>query len=162
MAEDDDGRSFVKLFRAIWRDEEFTRLDQSAQRTYFLLISQPKITLAGMLALQPGKWARLSADATAESILADIADLDESCFTVTDHDTEEVLVRSYMRNAVLSNKKPWTTQKGIVRYCLQAESPLIRATLATELEVCLPLLSQRQDVNEEALSAIKTLREQEV
>jgi hypothetical protein len=89
-----------------------------------------------------------------------IAALDEACFTVTDDDTEELLVRTYMRTAVLDNKKPWTTQKGVIRCCLQAESPLIRATLADQLELCLHLLSTREDVNEEALDAIKQLREQ--
>jgi hypothetical protein len=158
----DEARPFTKLYKSIWRDEEFTRLDGSAQRLYLLLISQPNVTLAGVLPLQPAKWARLAADATPETVLADVAALDESCFTVTDDHTEELLVRTYMRTAVLENKRPWTTQKGVMRHCLQVESPLIRATLADQLERCLHLLAQREDVNTEALDAIKQLRDQEI
>jgi hypothetical protein len=156
----DEARPFVKLYRSIWSDREFTRLPESAQRLYLLLISQPNITLAGILPLQPLKWSRLGPTGTL--VLADVEALDESCFTVTDRDTEELLVRTYMRTAVLETKVPWTTQKGAIRCCLKAESPLIRATLANELERCLPLLAPREDVNEEAIAAIKKLREHDL
>lgn len=158
----DEARPFAKLYKSIWRDGEFTRLDGSAQRLYLLLLSQPNITLAGLLPLQPAKWARLAPDSTADSIRDDLDALGDACFTVTDGDTEEVLVRTYMRTAVLENKRPWTTQKGVIRSCLQAESPVIRSTLADQLEVCLDLLSHAHDVNHEAIDAIKTLRNQEV
>jgi hypothetical protein len=155
-------RPFAKVYKSIWRDEEFTHLTGSAQRLYVLLISQPNITLAGMLPLQPNKWSRLAADSTPAAVREAIGALDELCFTVTDDDTEELLVRTYMRTAVLDNRKPWTTQKGVIRYCLQAESPLIRATLADQLELSLHLLATRDDVNQDAQDAIKQLRDQAV
>jgi hypothetical protein len=158
----DEVRPFVKLYRSIWSDDEFTRLPKPSKWLYLFLISQPNITLAGVLPLQPLKWSRHEPTSTPETLLADIEPLDESCFTVTDHDTEELLVRTYMRTAVLETKVPWTTQKGAIRCCLKAESPLIRATLANELERCLPLLAPREDVNEEAIAAIKKLREHDL
>jgi hypothetical protein len=153
-------RPFAKLYKSIWRDDEFVRLAGSAQRLYLLLISQHNITLAGVLPLQPAKWSRLAPDTTGDSVCNDLGALREACFLVVDGHTEEVLVRTYMRTAVLENKRPWTTQKGVIRHCLDAESTLIRSTLADQLEGCMHLLSHVHDVNQEAIDAIKALREQ--
>lgn len=82
----------------IWNNEDFRALTRNAQRLYWLIYSQPTISLCGVVAYTPGRWARLSSDDTVEDIRTAMGELEVERFIVTDLDTEEVFVRSFMRN----------------------------------------------------------------
>lgn len=88
--------AYVKLLRAIWKDPDFKALDGEEQRVYLMLISQADISHVGVLPLMPARWARLSADATPDSLRASLAKLADARFVVLDYDTEEVLARTYL------------------------------------------------------------------
>lgn len=155
-----DSRPFAKLYRAVWRDPEFIGLDGGPQHLFFLLLTQPNITLAGTLPLQYTRWSRLTHGSTPETLRADIAVLAERCFVVVDEDTEELLVRTLMKNDTLWNKSP-KTQLGVLRHCLQITSPLIRSALADEVERCLSMFvsTESADVKVQAREAVTELRE---
>lgn len=88
---------YVKVVRSIWTNAEFVALSPEAQRVYFLLISQPDISHAGVLPLLERRWARLAAGTTTAGVLGSIEELEAAQMIYVDHDTDEVLVRSYIR-----------------------------------------------------------------
>lgn len=87
---------YVKLQRSIWNDADFLALSAEDQRTYMLLISQADISHVGVLPLTPGRWSRLAAGSTPGRIRASLDRLASAQFILTDPDTEELLVRSYI------------------------------------------------------------------
>lgn len=158
MTDDKTQRPFAKFYRAIWADDEFKSLDSGPQRMFMLLLSQPTITLAGTMPLQVNKWSRLATDTPSELLREHLAALTERCFVVVDEDTEELLIRTVMKNDTLWNRSP-KTQLGVLRHCLKVESPLIRLTLADEIESCLSMFTTANDVDQQAHTALSALRE---
>jgi hypothetical protein len=49
----DDTRPLAKIYREIWRDPEFTALDQGPQHLFFLLLTQPNVTLKDQIRERP-------------------------------------------------------------------------------------------------------------
>jgi hypothetical protein len=155
-----EAKRFVKIFRRIWKDREFTQMDAGPQHMYLLLLSQPNINLAGLIPISLTKWANLSANTGPHDVRGYIEELDERCFVVADFDTGELLVRTVIRNDSLSNQS-WTLQIGILRQCLKADSPRIRQVLADEIETCLKLgmFTDTNCVDDEAQTYADELRE---
>ncbi|WP_280454137.1 hypothetical protein [Nocardia brasiliensis] len=124
-------RDHGRLLCRIWNDKEFRALTRTAQALYAQLISQKEINNAGVLPLMVSKWAKGCDEMTSEMIIADLAVLVDARFVVVDTDTEEVLVRSFIRNdGVL--KQP-NVFKNALRVAEAVESTSIRAVLAAEL-----------------------------
>jgi hypothetical protein len=125
-------RSYANVATAIWRDPDFLRLPSRAQRTYFLLITQEDISAAGTLPLTIRRWSRLCADGDAGAIRADLETLTAARFVVYDEDTEELLVRSFVRwDAGYGNPK---RRPVILRAAAAAMSTAVRQGLAAEFE----------------------------
>lgn len=124
-------REHGRILCAIWTDPDWRARSPGAQRLYFLLISQRTITTCGVLPLQVSKWARGSNDTTAADVETALAELSEHRYVVVDRDTEEVLVRTFIRNDGVA-KHP-NMLKNALRVARQTESPLLRAALALEL-----------------------------
>ncbi|ATE56163.1 MULTISPECIES: hypothetical protein [Actinosynnema] len=91
-------RSYANIVTAIWRDADFRALNASEQRLYFLLVTQPDITAVGTLALTVGRWASYATDTTAASVRTALEGLERGRFVLVDWDTEEALVRSFVRH----------------------------------------------------------------
>ena len=89
---------YGKLWFRVWSDDDFTALSTAAQRLYFVLVSYPTRTNAGVLPLQLKRLARTSSDGTVEDVTDALKELDATRFVVVDWDTEEVLVRTFIRN----------------------------------------------------------------
>lgn len=124
-------RDHGRLLCRIWTDPDFRALPRTAQALYAQLISQKEINNAGVLPLMLSKWAKGCDEMTSTAIVADLAALVDGRFVVVDTDTEEVLVRSFIRNdGVL--KQP-NVFKNALRCAEAVDSPAIRAALAVEL-----------------------------
>lgn len=124
------GRPYAKLFRDIWADKDFCRLGPEARYIYLYLVSQPDLNAAGVLPLTVRRWAT-GAGLSQDAINAAAALLDERGYVVTDTGTEELLVRTFIRNDGL-----WripNTLYAVVRDAARTVSPTLRATLAAEL-----------------------------
>lgn len=128
-------RKEARIFTSIWQDEDFIILPPEAQRMYFLLLSQPELSLCGHLTLAENRWARSAAGMTKAKVRADmkvLADADPRPFIVVDYTTDEVLIRSFVRrdHVLLGPKlvKPLVAAARIVR------SPALRAALRAELQ----------------------------
>lgn len=88
---------------AIWSDPDFRKLSGSAQRMYWLLYSQPTISLCGIVALTVKRWAAMCSDDTPESVVLRLGELEEAEFIVVDMHTEEVWVRSFVAHDGVGN-----------------------------------------------------------
>jgi hypothetical protein len=124
-------QDFAPLFRSIWSDDDFRALTGDAQRIYLMLLSHPDRNAAGVLSLTRKKWTRLSADETPARLAASLTELDDASFIVVDDETEEVLVRSYIRRA-----KVYThirLMANALREVSEVESERLRSALGQEL-----------------------------
>lgn len=127
-------RNHAHILTAIWSDPDWTALSQRAQHTYLLLLSQPKLTLVGLLDLLPSRWARLAADTSLASVEAAIDELEASRFVLVDHDTAELLVRSLVRHDATPSKVAnprWLTGMWSAWQAIQSRQ--LRAAVAAEI-----------------------------
>ena len=125
-------RSHARITTSIWADREFTRLTALSQRLYFLLLSQPNLSHAGVLPLTIRRWTLLSGDRDEDAIRAALTELDGHRFIVVDYDTEELLIRSFIRNDGV-----WKQPKVLAIALEEAEqvaSPRLRRAIAVELQ----------------------------
>lgn len=67
-------RNHAHLLTSIWANPDWVALSQSAQHTFLLLLSQPKLTRVGLLDVLPSRWSRLAADLTPDSIEGSLDD----------------------------------------------------------------------------------------
>lgn len=121
---------YGKLLSRIWSDPQFTALDPHAQQLYCLLISYSTRNYAGVLPLTLKRWAKSSAGATVESVTAALQRLGDRLFVVIDWDTEEVLVRTYVRNDEVYRQP--NVMQSARKSALQTESPTLRRALSEE------------------------------
>jgi len=116
---------------SIWRDSDWRRLSRNAQAMYMQLLSQKELDCAGLLPLQPNKWAKGCGQLTAEQVMNDLAELQDGRFIVFDTETDELLVRTYIRNSNVA-KSP-NMRRSAARSARLAASHRIRSVLAAEL-----------------------------
>jgi len=91
-------RTEARLLTAIWSDNDFKALSPRAQWLYMLLLSQPGLSHVGTLAITLRRWAAYSTGCTVEDVEKLLAELEQHPFVVIDWDTEELLIRSFIRN----------------------------------------------------------------
>ncbi|MFG3051815.1 hypothetical protein ACGFZP_12820 [Kitasatospora sp. NPDC048239] len=91
-------RGHGRVLSSIWEDADFLSLDREQQGTYAFLISQPNLNHAGLLPLTLKRWARKARGLTPAGLEKTLAELDAARFVVVDDDTEELLIRSFIRN----------------------------------------------------------------
>lgn len=126
-------RDHARLLYRIWsEDDDFINLRGLAQRLYMLIISQPTLSYAGVTSYTVRRWTRLASD-TPDSAIRDAAQqLAEARFIVVDEETEEVFVRTYVRNDnILSNPNVAIASARAYR---QISSRTIRAAWIDELK----------------------------
>lgn len=91
-------RDRANINTGIWSDDEFIDITQSEQWLYFLLMTDPKLSYAGVTDWRPGRLAQRSKDTTRQGIEDAGNRLQAGHYILIDEDTEEVLVRSFMRH----------------------------------------------------------------
>lgn len=91
-------REYARIKLAIWTDPDFRALSNEAQRLYFLLLTSPTINMCGVADWRESRLAALSSDATLRSTQQAAWELGQAAMIAVDPDTEEVLVRSFVRH----------------------------------------------------------------
>lgn len=124
-------REHARILCRIWHDEDFKAHTMVQEWMYFTLLSQSNVTNCGVLPMTVKRWAKLASDAAPEVIRDALSVLEESLFVAVDEDTEEVLVRSFIRNDGVM-KLP-NVFKNALKQARQIESKRLRNVLATEL-----------------------------
>ena len=126
-------RSYARLMSSIWQDSDFTELPLSAQRLYLLLISQPSVSLCGVLAHTPNRWAACASDTTPSTISEDLDVLKHSRFVVVDHTTDELLIRSFVRHDAGIGSGNSNLVKGMWNSLNEVLSPRLTEAILAEL-----------------------------
>ena len=91
-------RDRANINTGIWTDDEFIDISRDEQWLYFLLMTDPKLSYAGVTDWRPGRIAQRSSNTTKEDIEQAGAMLQAGRYIFIDEDTEEVLVRSFLRH----------------------------------------------------------------
>ncbi|MFC7330792.1 hypothetical protein [Marinactinospora rubrisoli] len=150
-------RSYAQIKSGIWQDEHFvSRLSESAQRLYFLLLSQPNLNSAGVLPLQERRWKKLARDSTDATVTAALAELHAHWYVIVDEDTEEVLIRTFIRNDGLWRQP--NVLKSALGHVENTMSATLRAVLRHELSR-LPLDTLDGKRAEQSRTLVQTLLE---
>jgi hypothetical protein len=116
---------------SIWRDAHWRQLSRSSQALYMQLLSQKELDCAGILPLQPNKWAKGCDGLTVDQVWADLKELQRELFVFFDIETDETFVRTYIRNSNVI-KVP-NMMKSALRAALLVGSEVIKPLLAAEL-----------------------------
>jgi hypothetical protein len=125
-------RSEARISVDIWATgSDFTDLEPLTQWMYLFLLSQPDLTHAGVLALRERRWSQKAKGLTVATITQLLGQLQTRRFVVVDEDTEEVLIRSFIRRDKVYR------QPNVLRAAFDQlqliSSPLLRRELAQEL-----------------------------
>lgn len=91
-------REYARVRLSIWADSDFRHLSDPAQALYFRLITSPTMNLAGVADWRPKRIAALTSGMTAKAVEGAARELTAGGYIVIDEDTEEVLVRSFIRH----------------------------------------------------------------
>jgi hypothetical protein len=122
---------YGKLLSRIWADPQFVALDARPQQVFCLLISYSTRNLAGILPLTLKRWVKCTADAVIDNLTQALIVLAANNFIIVDWDTEEVLIRTFIRNDEVYRQP--NLMKAALRFALQVESEAIRWVLHDEL-----------------------------
>jgi len=82
----------------MWSDSDWRTLPVGAQHLYMQILTHATLNYAGVGDWRPGRLAALTAGRTSADVEADAEHLRAASFIYTDADTEEVLVRSFLRH----------------------------------------------------------------
>jgi hypothetical protein len=115
----------------LWRkDKDFQRLPRLAQCTFCQVLSQRDLDTAGVLTLHLDLLAKGCDELTPDQLREDFAVLEASRFLFVDYDTDELFIRSYVRNVSVKNRNSWHS---VPKNSLMVASSKIRRELAAEL-----------------------------
>lgn len=124
-------RDHARLLVSIWDDADWVALDSCTQLAYLSLVSSRDLSWCGVAPLLPKRIARNFADGTERKVRTSLGRLEAARFVVIDHDTAEVLVRSYVRHDGIL-KQPNVT-KALVRALDRVHSDTLRDAVKDEL-----------------------------
>lgn len=91
-------REFAKVYTSLWADRDFISLSADAQRIYLMLISQDSLSRCGVTTIAMNRWVGMAADSPRERVQDGLRELVEAKFVLADHSTDELLVRSFVKN----------------------------------------------------------------
>ena len=124
-------RSEARIAVSIWSDDDFTALTPLAQRMFMFLLSQPDLAHDGVLALRERRWSKTAAGLTPAQVSEHLAELVAARFIVIDEDTEELLIRSFIRRDKVYRQP--NVLRAAADHLETVTSPIIRAAVAEEL-----------------------------
>lgn len=119
-------RTRAMILTRIWMDPDFVALQPATKLVYLALISQPDVNHLGVLSVAYGRWAR-AMGGSAEWVRGCVAQLVEARFVVVDEETEQLLIRSFLRNDGVCR------QPNVLSAAASAVGALASAKIATAL-----------------------------
>ncbi len=125
-------REYARIRISIAGDDHLEELSPAAQWLYFrILIPDPQLSHCGVTRWLPKRLIHKAAGLTLDYILAAAAELERERFALFDDDTEEVLVRSYLRSEELLRNPKMAV--AVADAYLSVASRQLKAAVATEV-----------------------------
>ena len=98
-------RDHARINLAIWSDDDWRDLTPAAQHLYFVLLTQPTLTYAGVADWRPARLRALAGEWDRETFDRAAIELARNLYIVVDEDTEEALIRSFVRHDGLMKQR---------------------------------------------------------
>jgi hypothetical protein len=124
-------RNYGRTATSIWRDKDFRQLSPEGRFVYMMLFNQANISAVGVLEVTETRWAG-NTGYTAGTVRDALEELEKREYIVTDHETEEVLIRSFVKWDGGSTND--LRRKAIRDSANAVASDLLRASIAHELD----------------------------
>lgn len=121
----------ARIRRDIWGDVDWRRLTSSAQWLYKHLLTTETLTFAGIADWRPNRIAALTADLQAADVDTFAGELIRDRFILPDCETEEVLIRSWVKHDGLLRSPNMT--KALIKAHRATASNVLRAVLVDQL-----------------------------
>lgn len=125
-------RDHARIRLDIWADDEFRGLSAIGQWLYLCLLTSPQLSFCGVTDWRPARIAAVTSDLTALDVESFAAELEGLELIVVDRDSEEVLVRSFVKHDGLL-KQP-NMAKALVKDHAGIASAPLRAVVVRQLE----------------------------
>ena len=116
---------------SIWGDE-FRALPMAAQHLYIAMWTSAGLSYAGVADWRPARIAKVSADLTPAKVIEAGLILHHGLYIVVDEETEEVLIRTFIRNDGLMDQP--NVAAAMVSDYAKVASPAIRGVVVHELQ----------------------------
>lgn len=123
-------RTRAVMFCSDYNVPEFDALSPLAQWLYTRLLLQPKLTMAGLLVVQPGRWSQLGSGLDVGPLLTE---LEEAGWIAVDPDTVELVLCHHLRDDVARSSLPANTIKGIWSAWEAIDSPRLRQVVVDNM-----------------------------
>lgn len=91
-------RDHARFQTRVWKDRDWRGLTVAAQHMYWTLCAQPTLSYCGAMDWWPGRLATLAKDADEAAVFAAVKELLDADYVLLDAETNEILVRSYVRH----------------------------------------------------------------
>lgn len=92
----------------MWGDHHWRSLTPGAQWLYMYLLTSPSLTHVGVADWRPNRIAKLARGLTPAQVEKYAAELEHERFVIVDPETDEVMVRSFLRHdGVMLNPNLW-------------------------------------------------------
>lgn len=124
-------RTQAKILCSIWTNPDFVALTSDAQRLYFLVLSQPRLNLAGCIDLMPERWARLCSGWTVDDVMRALGELVEAEFVAVDGD--ELVVRTFGQHDLAHGAVNSNLVKGMWSAWEAISSPFLRMVVVDNM-----------------------------
>jgi hypothetical protein len=125
-------RTFAKVFCSIWADNDFRAISPAGQWLYFQSLTSPSLTNVGVADWRPKRIAALAGGASVEFVETAGAELCAARFAVIDDDTEEILLRSFIKHDGLMSMPNMALN--MVKAHAAVASGTLRAVVVHELQ----------------------------
>ena len=89
---------FAQIRPEMWIDDEWRALTMPAQHLYLLLLTDPDRSYVGLVDWKPTRIIQRASEWTLLELMRSAVELSYAHFLVFDQETEEVLVRSFIRH----------------------------------------------------------------
>lgn len=124
-------RTYARVKTGIWADDDFRSLPTEAQHLYFVLLTSNSLNYCGVTDWRPVRIAAAALDWSTEEVTTAGCILAERHYVVIDEATEEVLIRSFIRNDGFMQQS--TVAAAMVRSYGQIASSKLRGVVVFEL-----------------------------
>lgn len=119
-------RSHAKILVSTWRNDEWRDLSMAAQWLYWVLLSQPKLTLVGSLEVTPGRWAQYARGLSRNDIDLAFEELVDADVVLHDPETDELLIRTFTTHDIDPNRVNVNLARGLWGQWACIESAILR------------------------------------
>lgn len=129
-------RDYSRILTSIWGTDDFTKRSACAQRLYLMLLSQPELSMCGVLTPAPSRWANFAADTSERSVKASLSELMNNGYVIHDAATAELWIRSFVRHDLKLGTP--NVAIGMAKAFAAIRSHLIRAGVLQEIRKDFP------------------------